>query len=522
MNLNQLTIKDALAGIKERKFSITELVSDCLSAIKNKNKELDAYLEVYEESAFEEAKRLDEATPDFNELPPLWGVPFAVKDNILVEGKKASAASKILENYEASYDATVIARLKKAGAIFLGRTNMDEFAMGSSTENSGFGPTKNPYDLERVPGGSSGGSAAAVAANMCVSALGSDTGGSIRQPASFCGVVGLKPTYSMVSRSGLIAMASSLDQIGPLTKTVEDAKIVFDVIKGQDLLDSTTIELNPKSQIINLKQIQNSKFSAEGGSLPASRHGASGGKIQNLKIGLPKEYFGQGLDSEVEKVVQGAVKKLQDAGHEIKEISLPMSEYALAAYYIIMPAEVSANLARFDGIRYGLSIADSRGHQKTRTDADTLYDVYAKTRAEGFGAEVKRRIMLGTYTLSAGYYDAYYLKAQKVRRLIKEDFEKAFKEVDLIVGPTSPTPAFKFGERTADPLKMYLADIYTVAVNLAGLPGLSMNAGWVYPEHGRGAEKDGKKLPVGIQFIAPWFEEERIFAAANQLEKALV
>ena len=485
MELCELTIKQVQDGLRSKKFSIAELVSDCLKAI-DKNKELNAYLEVYGEDALNEAKRLDGATSDFNELPPLWGIPFAVKDNIFIEGKRVSAASKILENYEASYDATAIARMKKTGAIFLGRTNMDEFAMGSSTENSAFKPTKNPHDPSCVPGGSSGGSAAAVAANMCISALGSDTGGSIRQPASFCGVVGLKPTYGMVSRSGLIAMASSLDQIGPLTKTAEDAKIVFDVIKGKDPLDSTTVESNPKSQIPNLK----------------------------FKIGLPKEYFGQGLDSDVEKIVRDAIKKLQDLGHEIKEISLPISEYALAAYYIIMPAEVSANLARFDGIRYGLVTSDKR--QET-----SLYDIYAKTRAEGFGDEVKRRIMLGTYTLSAGYYDAYYLKAQKVRRLIKEDFEKAFKEVDIIAGPTSPTPAFKFGERTDDPLKMYLADIYTVAANLAGLPGLSMNAGWVYPEHGRGVEQEGKKLPVGIQFIAPWFQEDRVFNIAAQLEKIL-
>ena len=481
MNLNELTIKEIRDGIIEKKFSITELVSDCLKEIKKKDGEFHAYLEVYEEDALNEARRLDSVTGDFETPPPLWGVPFAMKDNILIEGKKCSAGSKILENYEASYDATVTNRLKKAGAVFLVRTNMDEFAMGSSTENSGFGPTKNPHDISRVPGGSSGGSAAAVASHLSLAALGSDTGGSIRQPASFCGVVGLKPTYGTVSRSGLIAMASSLDQIGPFAKSVEDAKTVFDVIKGRDALDSTTIS-PPKSDF--------------------------GEEVGLRRIGLPKEYFGKGLDPEVEKTVRAAIKKLEEAGHAVKEISLPMSEYALAAYYIIMPAEVSANLARFDGIRYGYSAI-----QNSESKILNLEEVYAKTRAGGFGQEVKRRIMLGAYTLSHGYYDAYYLKAQKIRRLIKEDFEKAFKEVDLIIGPTAPTPPFKFGEKSSNPLEMYLSDIYTVAVNLAGLPGLSMNAGFV--------KKEGKDLPAGIQFIAPWFQEENIFTIANELEAKL-
>jgi aspartyl-tRNA(Asn)/glutamyl-tRNA(Gln) amidotransferase subunit A len=364
----------------------------------------------------------------------------------------------------------------------LGKTNLDEFAMGSSTENSAFFPTKNPFDLKRVPGGSSGGSAAAVAANFCVFALGSDTGGSIRQPASFCGIVGLKPTYGSVSRYGLIAFASSLDQIGPMTKNIEDAKIVFDVIKGKDEMDSTSV--NPKSQILNSKQIRNSKF-----------------EIQNLRIGVPKEYFIKGIDPEVERMIKEAIKKYEEMGAKIVEISLSHTEYALPCYYIIAPSEASANLARYDGIKYGFSKIPNSKFQ-----IPNLLDVYFESRGKGFGPEVRRRIMLGTYALSAGYYEAYYLRAQKIRTLIKEDFEKAFEIVDAIFTPTSPTPPFKLGERIDDPLKMYLSDIFTVSVNLAGLPAISIPVGKV------------KNLPVGLQIIGKPFEEEKIFEIAKIYE----
>lgn len=478
--LNELTIKQASEGLRKKEFSAAELTESCLKAIRKKDGDLRTYLEVFED-ALRQAQKTDEListyrNSEISNLPPLFGIPIAVKDNILIEGKRSTAGSKILENYIAAYDATVIAKLKNQGAVFLGKTNMDEFAMGSSTENSGFGATKNPHDPTRVPGGSSGGSAAAVAANLCLGALGSDTGGSIRQPASFCGTVGLKPTYGRVSRHGLIAMASSLDQIGPLTKTVEDAKILFETIAGGDNFDSTTIKTNHD--------------------IHSTTH-----ELKNLKIGIPKEYFSSGLDAEVEKIIKSALKKLEETGAEIKEISLSHSEYALPTYYIVVPSEVSANLARFDGIRYGYQDKSARN----------LWEVYTKSRARGLGPEVKRRIMLGTYTLSAGYYDAHYLKAQKVRRLIRQDFEKAFQEVDFIVGPTAPTPAFKLGERSDDPLQMYLADIYTVAVNLSGVPALSLPAGWV--------KQGGAKLPVGMQIIGKWFEEGRLLDFAAQVEK---
>jgi len=431
-----------------------ETITSAVQAIQERDKEIHAFLEVYENNA-------------------KAGIVVAVKDNILVQGKRVSAASKILEPYTASYDATVITKLKEAGAIIIGRTNMDEFAMGSSTENSAYGPTKNPHDLSRVPGGSSGGSAAAVAAGMCDVALGSDTGGSIRQPAAFCGVVGLKPTYGAVSRHGLIAMASSLDVIGPITKTVADAKKVFDVIKGRDPFDSTTVE--SESGIMNYELR----------------------KKENIRIGVPREYFKEGLDPEVEASVKKAIFILHNSGFIIQDISLPHTDYALACYYIIMPAEVSANLARFDGIRYGLS-----------KKSDDLLEVYTKTRGEGFGKEVQRRILLGTYVLSAGYYDAYYAKAQKVRALIKRDFQKAFEKVDVIVSPTTPAPAFKFGEKSNDPVEMYLSDIYTVSANLAGVPALSVPCG---------TTKDG--LPIGIQFMGKWFGEETLFEVGKKWEQ---
>jgi aspartyl-tRNA(Asn)/glutamyl-tRNA(Gln) amidotransferase subunit A len=375
----------------------------------------------------------------------------------------------------------------------LGKTNLDEFAMGSSTENSAFFSTKNPHDLTRVPGGSSGGSAAAVAANLCLYALGSDTGGSIRQPASFCGVVGLKPTYGAVSRYGLVAFASSLDQIGPITKTVEDAEIVFEAIKGGDEMDSTSV--NSKFQAPNSKQIQNSKF-----------------KNQNLKIGVPKEYFIRGMDPEVEKVIKEAIKKYEELGAKIVEVSLPHTEYALPCYYIIAPSEASANLARYDGIKYGYSEI-----QNPKSKIQNLLDVYLKSREEGFGPEVRRRIMLGTYALSAGYYEAYYLRAQKVRTLIKDDFKQAFKEVDAIFTPVSPTPAFKLGEKIEDPLKMYLSDIFTVSVNLAGLPAVSIPCGSVSIVN---SQKSKVNLPVGLQIIGKPFEEEKILTIGKILEHA--
>lgn len=479
MKLCEFTIKEAAKGLRKKEFSSLELTESCLKAIEEKDEKIHAFLDIFEDDARIQAKLADEEIKNKGENNFLFGIPAAIKDNILISGTRTTAGSKILEYYLASYDATVIKKLRSEGAVFLGKTNLDEFAMGASTENSAFGVTKNPRDLSRVPGGSSGGSAAAVAADECIFALGSDTGGSIRQPAAFCGVVGLKPTYGRVSRHGLIALASSLDQIGPITKTVEDAKIVFEVLSGKDRYDSTTTEdIKTNNQEL---------------------------KIKGLKVGIPKEYFGAGLDPRIAKEVKKAIDLLENLGAEIKEINLPHSEYALAAYYIILPAEVSANLARFDGIRYGTSIAVSNKAQET-----SLYGVYSKTRGEFLGPEVKRRIMLGTYALSAGYYDAYYLKAQKVRRLIREDFRKAFEEVDVIIGPTTPDTAFKLGEKAKDPVAMYLEDIYTVAINLAGLPALSMPCGFI--------EEDGAKLPVSIQIIGKWFDENIILNVGSLLE----
>jgi len=479
------TIKSVQEGIKKGDFSAEEIFAHYATKIGLENKKLNAYLSVFGFGQL--SARSGSAFGGEIELPKvaesLWGVPCAIKDNMLVNGTIATAGSKILENYVSAYDATVIAKLRKSGVQFLGKTNLDEFAMGSSTENSAFGPTKNPHDLERVPGGSSGGSAAAVAADLCVFALGSDTGGSIRQPASLCGVVGLKPTYGRVSRHGLIALASSLDQIGPFTKNVYDAALVMNAISGQDKFDSTTMPVPVPDFTKDLNK-----------------------PIKGLRIGIPKEYFGQGLSSEVRQRVEEGISKLEKLGCHLVEISLPHSEYALATYYIILPCEASSNLARLDGIRYG----HSAKHAKT------LSDVYLESRAEGFGPEPKRRIMLGTFALSSGYYDAYYLKAQKVRALIKKDFDNAFNlsagGVDLIVGPTAPTTAFKIGEKSSDPLAMYLSDIYTVPANLAGLPGISIPCG-------NGAESN---LPVGFQIIGNSFDEATILRAAHQLESSLI
>lgn len=467
MELHKLTITQAHEGLLKKEFSALELTKVFLNRIEKIDKETSAFLTVTEDLALLEAKKIDDLIANKVEIPVLAGIPLAVKDNILVEGVRTTCASKILENYIAPYDATSIKKLKELGAVILGKTNMDEFAMGASTENSGFFPTKNPVDLKRVPGGSSGGSAAAVNANLCCYALGSDTGGSIRQPASFCGIVGLKPTYGAVSRYGLVAFASSLDQIGPMTKTVEDAKIVFDAISGRDEMDSTSAEM-PK--------IENYKL-----------------EIENLIIGVPKEYFIEGIDSEVEIVIKDAIKKYESLGAKIEEINLPHTKYTIPAYYLINMSEASANLARYDGIKYGLSKSKNK----------KLLDVYLQSRGEGFGDEVKRRIMLGTFVLSAGYYDAYYLKAQKVRALIKDDFDKAFEKVDVIFSPTSSTPAFKLGEKIEDPLSMYLCDIFTAPVNLVGLPAISIPVGFA------------RGLPVGLQIIGRPFEENKIFEVAK-------
>jgi aspartyl-tRNA(Asn)/glutamyl-tRNA(Gln) amidotransferase subunit A len=506
MSLNELTIAQASEGLRNKDFSSADLTRAVFERIKKTEDEIGAYLLLSEKEAFERAKEIDEARSAGKELDVLAGIPVAIKDNMLVRGLKCTSGSKILENYVAPYDATVVEKLKKAGGVIIGKTNMDEFAMGSSTENSAYQKTKNPRNLDYVPGGSSGGSAAAVAADETIYALGSDTGGSIRQPASFCGVVGLKPTYGAVSRFGLMAMASSLDQIGPITKTVEDAKIVFDAIKGKDRLDSTSVV------IARSFDGTSGRRSNLGESHPIVSSGASHGcdDIKGLRIGLPEEYFAEGIDPKVEELVKKAINKFQAMGAEIKEISLPQTQYALACYYIIMPCEVSANLARYDGIKYGHSAIN--GKEAKNID---LMELYLKSRQKGFGDEPRRRIMLGAYALSAGYYEAYYLKAQKVRTLIKRDFEKAFQEVDVIAAPTSPTPAFKFGEKIDDPIKMYLSDVYTVPVNLAGVPALSLPCGYI--RRGQSPAEPGGQagdLPVGLQLIGPQFGEETIFQAA--------
>jgi len=455
--MKELTINKIHKGLLSKKFSAVELAKEYLKRIKKQDKKISSFVTITEDLALKQAKQADKLISGKKELSVLTGVPIAVKDNILIKGEKCTCSSKILQNYKAPYSATVIEKLK--GTVILGKTNLDEFAMGGSTENSGFFTTKNPHDLDRVPGGSSGGSAAAVAADLAPVALGSDTGGSIRQPASFCGVVGLKPTYGAVSRYGLIAFASSLDQIGPITKNVEDAQILFNAIAGKDEKDSTSIDF----KIQNLKS-----------------------QIQNLRIGVPKEYFIEGIDKDVKKVVEGAIKKIEKLGAKIEQISLAHTKYAIPTYYLIATSEASANLARFDGIKYGLSKAENR-----------LIDVYLKTKSQGFGKEVKRRIMLGTYALSAGYYDAFYLKAQKVRTLIKQDFDKAFSKVDFIFTPTAPTPAFKIGEKINDPLAMYLSDIFTVSANLVGLPAVSVPVGF------------SGGLPIGLQIFGKPFQENK-------------
>jgi aspartyl-tRNA(Asn)/glutamyl-tRNA(Gln) amidotransferase subunit A len=469
MDLTTLTLVEARKKLDAHEITAVQLAESYLAAIKEKNPELNAYLEVYDD-VLEQAKAADEKIKA-RKASLMTGIPLSVKDNILIQGKVASSASKILEHYHATYDATVIAKLKEEGAVFLGRTNMDEFALGSSTENSAYGVTKNPHDISRVPGGSSGGAAASVGANLCIAALGSDTGGSIRQPASFCGVVGLKPTYGAVSRNGVMAMASSLDQIGPIAKTVEDAEIIFNAIKGKDPMDATSIEV----------PAQESK--------------------NTFTIGIPTGFLKEGVDEEVMRNFNDSVETLKKLGYTIKEIDLPNIKYSLAVYYILMPAEVSSNLARFDGVKYGL-----------RKEGADLMEEYVTTRAEGFGKETRRRIILGTYVLSTGYYDAYYNKATTVRKLLMRDFDEAFKGVDLILTPTSPTPAFKIGERATNPLSMYLADIFTVSANLVTLPAISIPSGFT--------EREGKKLPLGIQFTAPYAREDMLFSLGKAFEKA--
>ena len=468
MELYNLSIEEAGSAIEKGDTNAAELTRAVFDRIEAVEEKVRAYVTLDKDNAL--AKAASETGKG-----PLAGIPVAIKDNICTEGVRTTCSSKILGNFVPAYESTVTGRLKDQGYVLTGKTNLDEFAMGSSTENSAFGPTRNPWDLDRVPGGSSGGSAAAVAADECIAALGSDTGGSIRQPAAFCGVVGLKPTYGRVSRYGLVAFASSFDQIGPITKNVKDSAILMNAIAGHDKYDSTSAAVPVPD------------FTA-----------ALGQDIKGMKIGVPSEFFIEGMDKEVEDSVREAIKKLEGLGAEPVEISMPHTGYAVAAYYVLTTSEASSNLARYDGVRYGL-----------RAEGEDLIDMYMKTRAEGFGAEVKRRIILGTYALSSGYYDAYYKKAQQVRTLIKQDFEKAFEKVDVIVTPTAPTPAFRAGEKTADPLQMYLSDIFTISVNLAGVPGISVPCGFT-----------SGGLPVGLQIIGKHFDEESVLKTAYAYEQA--
>jgi aspartyl-tRNA(Asn)/glutamyl-tRNA(Gln) amidotransferase subunit A len=470
------SIREYHQQLVSKKRSAVEIATEALERIETLEAKVRAFLSVTADLALETAKKVDAKIAAGDEIGLLEGIPTAIKDNMCTKGIKTTCGSQILANFVPPYESTVTQKLQQAGVIVVGKTNLDEFAMGSSTENSGFQVTANPWDLERVPGGSSGGSAAAVAARECVIALGSDTGGSIRQPASLCGVIGLKPTYGLVSRFGLVAYASSLDQIGPFARTVEDAAILLGAIAGHDPADSTSLKVEIPDYTQFLQPILK----------------------QGLKVGVITETFGEGLDATVAETVKGAIAQLEELGAEIQEISCPRFRYGLPAYYIIAPSEASANLARYDAVKYGL-----------RQEAENLVEMYTTTRATGFGAEVKRRIMLGTYALSAGYYDAYYLKAQKVRTLIKQDFEQAFESVDVLVCPTSPTTAFKAGEKTADPLSMYLSDLMTIPVNLAGLPGMSIPCGF-----------DRGGLPIGMQLIGNVLREDVLFHVAHAYEQA--
>jgi len=478
-------IKELHNKLKNQEVTSVELTQKYLDAIKEKDGDIQAFLSVRSEKALEHAQFIDDKIKKGEEISMLEGIPYAAKDNMCVDGEITTSGSKILEKFIAPYDATVIERLKESGAVLVGKTNMDEFAMGSSTENSAFQQTKNPHDLSRVPGGTSGGSAAAVAAGEIPWSLGSDTGGSIRQPSSFCGTVGLKPTYGRVSRYGLIAAASSFDQVGPIARTVEDVAIILSNISGEDMMDSTSAQSPDKEYDKYLT-----------------------GDASDLTIGIPKEYMeNEGLDDRVREQVQNAIEKYKSIGAKIEFINLPYSQYALAAYYVIIYSEISSNMARFDGIKYGLS---TDGNEDEHTMETSLMDVYLASRKQGLGVEVKRRMMLGTYALSAGYYDAYYKKAQKVRRLMRQDFENAYKKVDLIFSPTSPEVAFKLNEKTDDPLKMYLSDIYTVTANVVGVPAISFPVG--------GVNVDGKELPVGGQLMGRWFDEENLLRAAHAYE----
>ena len=474
--LNELSIAEARERLDQGAVSSVALTEACLGQIQSLDGALHAFLEVWPDEALQEAKRSDERRSRGLRLGEFDGIPLAVKDNMLVQGRHCSAGSKILENYVATNDATVVAKLKTQGAVFLGRTNMDEFAMGSSTENSAYGPTKHPRDPARVPGGSSGGSAVAVAANMCLGALGSDTGGSIRQPASLCGIVGLKPTYGRVSRSGLIAMASSFDQIGPLAKSVEDAARLFEAIQGADVLDQTTANVEA--------------FQASGAVV--RRQG-----LEGVRVGMPRQAWGKGMTDEVRTRVRAAVDVLTSLGAEVVDVDLPYADEALAVYYVLMPCEVSANLARFDGMRYGV-----------RAQASTLLETYLQSRASGLGREVRRRILLGTYALSRWYYDAYYRQAKRVQTLIQNAYASAFEYVDVLVSPTSPSTAFKLGEKTSDPLAMYLEDLFTVGANVAGLPAVSVPCG------------DASGLPVGLHLTGRMFDEATLLGVARAYEGA--
>jgi len=464
IDTKKLTIKEAHKHLMAGDFTACELAHACLDSI---DPELNIFIEVFD-NVLEQAKQADKKIKN-GDAVLLTGIPIAIKNNILIKGEKTTAGSKILENYEAVYDATVIEKLKKEGVVFIGGTNMDEFAMGGSTENSAFGITKNPYDKTRVPGGSSGGSAVSVAVGASLASLGTDTGGSIRQPASFCGVVGMKSTYGVVSRYGAIAMGSSLDQISPFGKTIEDTQIIFDCIKGEDEKDSTTLKNDMAKKVEN--QINLDK---------------------KMTIGIPRHFLQKGVDEDVLENFEKSVERLKKLGYKIKEIELPNIDYALAVYYIIMPAEASTNLARYDGMRYGFL-----------KEGENLLEDYIKTKGKGFGKEVRRRIMLGTYVLSAGYYDAYYNKAVALREVIKDDFKKVFETVDVIITPTAPTPAFKIGEKLNDLIQMYLSDIFTVSANVTGLPAISIPSGFT--------EREEKKLPLGLQIIAPEMEENVLF-----------
>ncbi len=474
MELYRLSISEAKELLDKRKITAKELLNSIYQRIESVDSKVKAFVTLSKEKAYEMA---DASQKQINEGRSLTiqGIPVAIKDNMCTKGIRTTCSSKILADFIPPYESTVTSRLRENGYILIGKTNLDEFAMGSSTENSGFFTTRNPWDIERIPGGSSGGSAAAVAADECIVALGSDTGGSIRQPASLCGVVGLKPTYGRVSRYGLVAFASSLDQIGPITKNVKDSAILLNIISGKDPFDSTSAPV----AVPDFTKVL-------------------GNEIKGLKIGIPKEYFIKGMDREIEESVKTAIKKLESLGAVPVDISLPHTEYAVAAYYVLATSEASSNLARYDGVKYGF-----------RAEGKDLMEMYMNTRAQGFGAEVKRRIMLGTYALSSGYYDAYYKKAQQVRTLIKTDFEKAFNSVDMIVTPTSPTAAFKSGEKTEDPLQMYLSDIFTISVNLAGIPAISIPCGFT-----------SSNLPIGLQIIGKHFDEESILKAAYAYEQS--